>query len=132
MASFCEGCPLRGDCTEPIDRVEYVDIETYEVIAKYGFIPLIRRPVFITLQQCVDVEGNRSRMFKDVSPQDPTGFLPQIDDCSGPEEDTVRRPWPLSKREKTIRKCGALGIAPNAEAQEYYYNKIRRRMERGR
>jgi hypothetical protein len=125
MAKFCEKCPLRGECTDIISYVDFADFESFTVDIKLGIIPIPRRGIMVTLEECVDINNRSSRLFQDVNPADPPAIIAKIENCDGPTFENRPASFARLERARTIIKCGALGIGPNALGFEDQLRKIR-------
>jgi len=130
MTKFCEDCPLRGECTDTIARVDFGDFESFTVDMKLGLFVSRIRPTLITLEECVDVNKKSSRLFRAIDPTDPTAILPLIEDCRGPITENKPASFRRLERAEIIKKCGALGIAPNALETERQLKKYRRKHDK--
>jgi hypothetical protein len=93
MTEFCEGCPMRGLCTEEIETVEF---KTYG-----GGIYNRGTNMAVVL----DAHHNRSEPFYKES-QSVESVLRRIDDCDGVIERERTR---LFRKPETVVKCQALG-----------------------
>ena len=100
MATFCDECPLRGDCAGPIEGIYSNTIS----IQRRAWRDKPETLFYVT--ECYDDEGSASQVFSDV---DDETLEVRVEVCPGPQEKAVAR---THRKPAIIKVCGALGVTP--------------------